>query len=349
MAFADKKGIALAGGFKLQAESPLDARQQVDTIEERDELVTLHAAWEGMQVYVTSEKKTYEYHGEDGWSATVTGVAYVHPTTAGNKHIPAGGATGNILGYAADGTAKWLAPDKTTVGLDKVDNTSDMEKPVSTAQKAALDKKVDKVDGKGLSANDYTDEEKAKLAGIEDNANNYTHPESHPASMITETETLKIMTAEERTKLAGIDEGANKYVHPASHPATMITEDATHRFFTDDERTKLEGIEANANNYVHPDTHSIDMITETVDKKVMTAAERTKLAGIEEGANKYIHPETHAATMIIEDATHRFTTDAEKAKWNAKANVIFADEAPATAPVGAILYCSKQLAASAEA
>ena len=36
----------------------------------------------------------------------------------------------------------------------------------------ALETKVDKVSGKGLSANDYTDQEKNKLAGIEDNANN---------------------------------------------------------------------------------------------------------------------------------------------------------------------------------
>ena len=346
MAFADKKGIALAGGFKLQAESPLDARQQVDTIEERDELVTLHAAWEGMQVYVKADKKTYEYHGSAGWSSSVTGDAYVHPTSSGNKHIPAGGATGNILGWSADGTAKWLAPDKTTVGLGNVDNTSDMNKPVSTVQKAALDKKVDKVEGKGLSANDYTDEEKNKLAGIEDNANNYVHPENHPASMITETETLKVMTAAERTKLKGIEEGANKYTHPASHPATMITQDATHRFLTDDERTKLAGIEAGANKYAHPATHPASMITETETIKMMTAAERTKLAGIEAGANKYTHPATHAATMIVEDATHRFATDTEKTAWNAKANVLFADEAPATAPAGAILYCTKRLTAA---
>lgn len=36
--------------------------------------------------------------------------------------------------------------------------------------------KVDKVDGKGLSANDYTSEEKTKLAGIAAGANAYTHP-----------------------------------------------------------------------------------------------------------------------------------------------------------------------------
>lgn len=43
---------------------------------------------------------------------------------------------------------------KDNIGLSKVDNTSDAEKPVSTAQKAAIDKKVDKVDGKALSTND---------------------------------------------------------------------------------------------------------------------------------------------------------------------------------------------------
>jgi len=32
---------------------------------------------------------------------------YVHPTTAGNKHIPTGGAAGQILRYSASGTAVW--------------------------------------------------------------------------------------------------------------------------------------------------------------------------------------------------------------------------------------------------
>lgn len=38
---------------------------------------------------------------------------YVHPTTSGNKHIPAGGASGQILRWSADGTAVWGA-DKDT-------------------------------------------------------------------------------------------------------------------------------------------------------------------------------------------------------------------------------------------
>lgn len=36
--------------------------------------------------------------------------------------------------------------------------------------------KVDKIEGKGLSTNDYTTEEKNKLNGIEENANNYSLP-----------------------------------------------------------------------------------------------------------------------------------------------------------------------------
>lgn len=39
-----------------------------------------------------------------------------------------------------------------------------------------LNNKVDKIPGKGLSTNDYTTAEKEKLAGIAENANNYSLP-----------------------------------------------------------------------------------------------------------------------------------------------------------------------------
>lgn len=55
---------------------------------------------------------------------------------------------------------------KTDIGLDQVDNTSDVNKPVSTAQQTALNLKVDKVTGFGLSSNDYTTVEKTKLASV---------------------------------------------------------------------------------------------------------------------------------------------------------------------------------------
>lgn len=52
------------------------------------------------------------------------------------------------------------------IGLDQVNNTSDMNKPISTATQAALDGKVDKVEGKQLSTNDYSAEEKSTVAQL---------------------------------------------------------------------------------------------------------------------------------------------------------------------------------------
>ena len=60
MATFDKiKGISVASNFKLQAETPLDGRLVVDTIADRDALVTEHGAYEGMAVYVKANKTTY--------------------------------------------------------------------------------------------------------------------------------------------------------------------------------------------------------------------------------------------------------------------------------------------------
>lgn len=39
---------------------------------------------------------------------------YVHPTTSGNKHIPSGGSSGQILRWSADGTAVWGNDNNTT-------------------------------------------------------------------------------------------------------------------------------------------------------------------------------------------------------------------------------------------
>ena len=51
-----------------------------------------------------------------------------------------------------------------------------------TLLKPKLNSKVDKVDGKGLSTNDFTTELKTKLEGIEESANNYSHPTHTAAS-----------------------------------------------------------------------------------------------------------------------------------------------------------------------
>ena len=47
------------------------------------------------------------------------------------------------------------------------------------------------------------------------------------------------MTDAERTKLTGIAAGANNYSHPVSHPASMVEESTTRKFMTDTEKTLL--------------------------------------------------------------------------------------------------------------
>lgn len=84
--------------------------------------------------------------------------------------------------------------------------------------------KVDKIAGKGLSTNDYTTTEKNKLSGIANNANNYTHPANHPASIITQDANNRFFTDTERTKLSGIATGANNYIHPDNANTRHITD-----------------------------------------------------------------------------------------------------------------------------
>ena len=43
----------------------------------------------------------------DSVTISATNTTYTHPTTAGNKHIPAGGSSGQILKWSSNGTAVW--------------------------------------------------------------------------------------------------------------------------------------------------------------------------------------------------------------------------------------------------
>lgn len=48
---------------------------------------------------------------------------YVHPTTAGNKHIPSGGASGQVLRWSADGTAEWGADSNSDTKVTQTNTT----------------------------------------------------------------------------------------------------------------------------------------------------------------------------------------------------------------------------------
>ena len=83
----------------------------------------------------------------DSITISSANTVYSHPTTSGNKHIPSGGSSGQILRWGADGTAVWGS-----------DNNTTYSNATSTAS--------------GLMSN--TD--KTKLDGIAEGANNYVLP-----------------------------------------------------------------------------------------------------------------------------------------------------------------------------
>jgi hypothetical protein len=152
--------------------------------------------------------------------------------------------------------------DKQDVGLGNVDNTSDSAKPISTATQTALNTKVDKVAGKGLSTEDYTTAEKTKLSGIATGATanssdatllaRANHTGTQSADTITDGTTNKAFTATEKTKLSGVATGAtandtdanlkNRANHTGTQSADTITDGATNKAFTAAEKTKLSGI-----------------------------------------------------------------------------------------------------------
>ena len=52
------------------------------------------------------------------------------------------------------------------------------------------------------------------------------------------------LSAAAKRKLNGVDENANNYTHPSTHPATMISQDTTHRFVTDAEKQAWDALYA---------------------------------------------------------------------------------------------------------
>lgn len=50
-----------------------------------------------------------------------------------------------------------------------------------------------------------------------------------------------LMSDSDKTKLNGIANNANNYTHPSTHGASMITQDSSHRFVTDSEKSTWNG------------------------------------------------------------------------------------------------------------
>ena len=96
---------------------------------------------------------------------------------------------------------------------DALNNDPDFAATITTQ----LAGKVDKVTGKGLSTEDFTTELKAKLEGI----TGYTHPDSHPATMITQDATHRFVSDTEKAAW----NAKGRVLSGATAPADMTESD----------------------------------------------------------------------------------------------------------------------------
>ena len=165
--------------------------------------------------------------------------------------IAAGAQVNSITGVKGDSEVNYRTGNvnitKTNIGLSNVDNTSDLNKPISSATSDALDKKVDKVTGKGLSANDFTTEEKNKLAGIAAGANNYSLPQASSTILggvrtgenITNSSGTISISKDNVTKALG-------FTPPTQDTTYGNATQSNNGLMSSEDKTKLDGIDSGA-------------------------------------------------------------------------------------------------------
>ena len=95
-------------------------------------------------------------------------AAYTHSQQA---HAPSNAEKNVIVGIQKNGTDLTVNSSTRKVNITVPTKTSELTNDSNFATTTALNAKVDKVTGKGLSTNDYTTAEKDKLASIENGAN----------------------------------------------------------------------------------------------------------------------------------------------------------------------------------
>lgn len=170
---------------------------------------------------------------------------------------------------------------KSAVGLGNVDNTSDTNKPISTATQAALNNKVDKVSGKDLSTNDFTAAYKNKLDGITTGANKYTLP--------TATEgALGGVRAKSIGTPISFDAKTQETVINGFHSTTAKSD-------------RLYPVELFYNgrafvNVPWTDNNTTYGVATTSNNGLMSSTDKTKLDGIATGANKTVVDTTLSTT-----------------------------------------------------
>jgi hypothetical protein len=225
-----------------------------------------------------------------------------------NRVITGGGNGG--------GSVSGAQIDDTIPSYSKVYSSKNTENKIATAVESA----ISGLDG--LSDNNFTDEEKRKLARIEEDANYFTLT-SISASIVNETQTRKFTTPTEKetyldkyTK-AEVDNMFSKVTSGMQWKPDVPT-------FEDIAKTYPDPIKDWAVSTANGDTYLFDgeawikigsgktpLATQS-DNGLMSALDKKKFDGMETGANNYVHPNNHSADVIVPTNEKQFVTTAQK-------------------------------------
>lgn len=134
--------------------------------------------------------------------AKFTDTVYSHPTNSGNKHIPAGGSSGQILRWSADGTAVWGADNNTTYSAFKGATSS-----------AAGGSGLVPAPAAGTQATKY----------LRADGTWQTPPDTNTTYGAASQSAAGLMSAADKKKLDGIATGANNYTYslPTASSTTL--------------------------------------------------------------------------------------------------------------------------------
>jgi hypothetical protein len=169
---------------------------------------------------------------------------YSHPTGAGNKHIPSGGAAGQFLKYSSSGTAVWATPSYTT-------NTNT-------------------VTSVGVSGSETTGTVTIAASGaasVSQSGSTVTIDATNTEYSAATTSAAGLMSSTDKTKLDGISTGADvtpSWV-PASDPGYLTAHPSISAASSvnNSGRTYIQDITLDSNGHITAITSATETVTNT--------------------------------------------------------------------------------------
>ena len=216
--------------------------------------------------YIPKKAASGKTYLRDWWNA-VTEANFTTIFSAFSKHIngSADRHKADEIDYSDNVTVKAKIDTK----VDKISGKGLSTNDYTNAEKAEVAKikdKVDKVAGKGLSANDYTDEEKAEVAKVKDKVDKVSGK-----GLSTND-----FTSAYKTKLDNLDANLNNKVDKVTGKGLSKND------FTDDYKAKLDNLDANISETLAGKADKTEVLTKT------NTAAFTPTADYQPATKKYV-------------------------------------------------------------